>query len=792
MNKGNYPSNRSKRGKSKKRMGVMKDNAKKENHYDFEKQFTSGVSKQGKDRGSLKLKQNNYDKKHSGIRVVEDDPSKYSTTKKAGRNISYKSTYKYRAKRNSRIANNSPSYTKPKRAFRKSEKVRKSKREPKIPTGKTKTRMKRRSAYHSKANGASAKKLYTSPNKTAYINGFDSSKPSKPKYKSPGKQRSATGWYAGKVKSKVKREVKKVGNLKQKKISQRTPSSKSIHRSKTKINPKDQRTSLQNSKGKRAKSSKAFKSQKTIKSKTSGDEFVLNSETTDREGLSITYGVRSELSAKKSAMTVIRESQIKRDMNKDNLIKYLLEERKTMLELAESQKQELDLFKKEVRRVKTLSHYYPNNNELIIEESDKGSSSYESSEEDKKIMIASSQDLKISSFSNKSGGTNDPLRQSNHIPIRQTMDPLRSSNNPLMSSQDPFRQTMDPLRSSMPMKTNFDPLRSTNFSAPNFDPLRSTNYSSPPLTAKADSVYTAKIPENEKTSEFKNISNIFLEHLAKINNEEIMKFAEFTFRKIESIVQDLSQDVVALNNKNLNLMGVITDLKIKDLSGEKKLTKVEAEKLITEFEDGRLETNEDITAFHCDWETVDKQSEVPLIDSKNNAITIPDNLKRFGIAGKSVKKLHNVEGVEGNISERDPHPNHNAMNWESKSSKSVKDKKLSINSQDLFEFSNGTFTFNLEKTTKLKNKQKARNYKLSKNNSAEELPLSLSQSPQAPVDDLEGANENFSIEPSRVLDKKPPKDNQNSTKLNRTNNFKYFFMSKRGKEVSVYLFNLIR
>lgn len=784
ISKGNLPSQRSRRGKSKKRLSSTKGNLKKENQ-DFERLYSSVTNQAGKDRGSLKPKQLQADRRYSGIKVIEDDPNKYSTVKKAGKNISYKSTYKYRAKRNSRINNNSPSYTKPKRSFRKSEHVRKSKKEVKIPTGKAKSRVKRKSAFNTRNNGGtSAKKLYTSPNKTAFTSGFDSSKSGKPKYKSPGKQRSGTNWYGGKpkVKPKPKKDMRKMNSMKYRK-AQKTPSAKSIHNTKSKKIALEDRASLQNSKAKRAKSTKAFKSQKTIKSKTSGDEFVLNSDTTDREGLSMTYGARSELSGKKSAMTVIRESQIKRDKNKDNLIRYLLEERKGMMEKFEAQKQELDVFKKEVRRVKTLSQYYPNNNELIIEESDKGSSSYESSEENKKIMIASSQDLKISGYSNKSGGTNDPLRQSNHIPLRQTMDPLRSSNNPLMASQDPFRQTLDPLRSSMPMKVNFDPLRGTNFSAPNLDPLRSTNYSSPPLTAKADSVYTTKLPENEKASEFRRVSDTFMQHLARTENEEIIKFGEFTFRKIESIVQDLSQEVVALNNKNLNLMGVITDMRIKDLSGEKKLTKDEAERLITEFKDGKIDGNDDTNTLHCDWETVDKQSDLPLIDSKNNAITIPDNLKRFGISGKPINKLQSPEG-EGNMSERDLNPSPNAINWESKSSKSVKDKKLSINSQDLFEFSNGTFTFNLEKTNKLKNKQKAKNYKLSKNNSAEELPLSLSPSPQAPIDAKQGSDEKFTLDLIKTGGQNSIKSTSNSSKLNRTNNFKYFFMSKRGKEVT--------
>lgn len=445
----------------------------------------------------------------------------------------------------------------------------------------------------------------------------------------------------------------------------------------------------------KAKSTKHMEtpdSRKPLTNKSEKEEFELNSETTDRNNLSMTYGARSEISAKKSAMTVIRESQIKKNKEKEKLILYLLTERKQLQDTVKQQKKDLDVFKEEVRRVKTLSHYYPDNNELILEESDKNSSSYESSDDEDKVMIASAQDIKVDSYKSK-----DSLRNSN--PLRQTVDPLRASHNPLAQSLDPLRQAADPLRTSMPMNGACDPLRGTNFSAPNFDPLRSTNYSSPPLTTKAESVYTTKANDCEKIIEYKKLSDAFIKHLTSKNNEEDAKFAEFTFNKIEALFLNFNNEVIQLRDKNNNLMSIITDLKLKSTDQDCKITKEEGERLIQEHEEGKLEDSE-ITAFHCDWETVERHSEVQVIDSKNNKIKIPDNLMKFGILNKPAKKLKNLDEKDKKESPKD-------RNWESKSTKSNRekehnDKKLSINSQDLFEFQNGTFTYCIENKQKTK------------------------------------------------------------------------------------------
>lgn len=764
MNKSTRAKSRtkSKRASNKSKGSTRKDNG------DLSDKHIYGILDKGKNtksRDLIKVNKNS-EKKISlqNLIKIEDEEINYKKNKMGGIGTSYLAQNAYGVQRNKRLSAKarSPRTTNmmnnSKRSFRKSESSKKNQKfsnknslsqrnnnKSKNSIGVVKK--KKRSNMNSYGNTGS-RKQYTSPGKKI-LSSYDQ----RVNYKSPGKQPS--GWKSSLPIPKVKRKSKaSVYNPDSPPKDNKSIQSKSRKKGENAIDRVKKEIKISNS----IKNIRITPKSKKTGTNASGEEFELNSETTDQNELSITYGARSEISVKKSAMTVIIESQIRTNKNQEYLIKYLLDEREQLVEMVDKQKKELDTFKEEVRRVKTLSHYYPDNNELIVEESDKGYSSESSEEGEKKVMIASSQELKIDPLRSSSNGVN---------PLRQTIDPLRGSRVPLSNS-------IDPLRNSMPMNGSFDPLRSTNFSTPNIDPLRSTNYSSPPLTAKADSVYTTtKVTDNEKIKEFQNLSETFINHLKKRNNEEDTKFAEFTFGKIEGIINNLNNELSNTNEKNMNLLLVITDLKRRTFSSEKKITKEEGEKLIKEHKEGKLDQSE-VIGFHDDWETIDHKSEMQMIDSKNNKITIPGNLIKFGILDKPINKLTEIET-------KGPEMVNKEGVWETKSTKSAKDKekKLSLNSQDLFEFKNGTFTFNLEKNNKLRNKKKLKNFKLSKNSSAEELPLSN-------IVQVKGETLNSKVETEEKIEFDSKNSDRilekihsvtNHTKLNRSKNFKYFFMS---------------
>lgn len=768
-------SNRSKRAKSKKMIESNRE-GRKRNTPDTKNHFSFGIPGINKKKEKNRLKGGGNKTKHnrSQNQILNDDDKNYHHQRsKHGKNISSpKNQVSYKNKRVHRLSSKTSSFTNPKRSFRKSEH---SKKNHQKVNKNSKKRTKRKSHLQSSAKKSS----YKSPNKNSFL-GFE-----RINYKPSSKSKNLRGNIVPKI--KTRKEKKKILSSKSKARNESPTNKWKINRPVTRKTYSKKNSEIVPPIQPKAKSTKNLKTPKSKKSQTqgSGEEFELNSETTDQNEFSMTYGARSELSAKKSALTVIRETQIKRKQDevnkkKDNLIKYLLTERKEYLEKVEEQTKQLGTYKEEMRRVKTLSLYYPDNNDLIIEESDKSSSSYESSdEEDKKVMIASTQDIQeLSSVkSNKVNPlrqTIDPLRASQNPSMAKTFDPLRSSQNPSIS------KNFDLLRNSANMEPTSDPLRTTNFSAPNIDPLRSTNYSSPPLTTKAESIYTTKEGTDPKeVEEFRKLSNNFMQHMAKQVNEENYKYAEFTLNKMDSLIQNIKNELIETQKKNKDLLSVITELKLSN--NEAKVTKEEGENLIKAHEEGKLEVTQ-VETFYCDWEAM--RTSLKIEEENKNQIKIPENLKKF----EDKKKEKNQKKGKNSETGREKSPKKIA--WGAKSTKSDKDfemndKKLSINSQDLFEFKNGKYTYNHEKQ-KLKKKKimKIKNFSIQKNNSIDKLPMTtIHHQPQ--IQNTTNLNTgpqtqyfNVSINtnnPEKVLENLAGLGN-NSSKLHKTNNFKYFFM----------------
>lgn len=200
----NLNSQRSKRGKSKKKMSLTKERSFKDSNELSDKNIISAALEKNytKNRSFVKVNKNLEKKDKLKDLIKIEDEQLNSKKMKSSRGITYNNhQITNKSKRNTRMSARNPGigYEKPKRSFRKSEHVRKSQKLNKTVNSKTKPN-KRKAPLN---GGSSASKLYVSPNKTSYLGTYDRI----PNYKSPGKSKG-NKWTAA-VKPRSKKDSKK-------------------------------------------------------------------------------------------------------------------------------------------------------------------------------------------------------------------------------------------------------------------------------------------------------------------------------------------------------------------------------------------------------------------------------------------------------------------------------------------------------------------------------------------------------------------------------------------------------
>jgi len=292
---------------------------------------------------------------------------------------------------------------------------------------------------------------------------------------------------------------------------------------------------------------------------------------------------------------------------KEELVSLLLEERGDLLEQVDNRDKMIDSFKEEIRKIKTLSQYYPDNKDLILEEGEGSLKGRDSLDGDGEIFIVSTNSLNLENEKPKSLGLRGSydhrsdrkslLRQSNYIP----------SNTP-RKAEELFRGSVrtpspDNLTYNNAKSMDMDSAKGIGFNKPliniqtNLSELRVSNLSAP------DFSQTPRGPNSGvNLTPFPTLLDNFMRYLKSKNDDETYKFAEYTFLQIEKIFEEKERVVSKLKQKNFTLVSVLADYKEK----EKNMTAQELKNQIT------LDSHE-------------KKEKRKRLEK----IKIPDNLKRF-------------------------------------------------------------------------------------------------------------------------------------------------------------------
>lgn len=417
---------------------------------------------------------------------------------------------------------------------------------------------------------------------------------------------------------------------------------------------------------------------------------------------SITYDQNSEFSPRKSAPTAYDDAL---DTHQKNLLNYLLDERKKFISQVEDQSKMIQSFKEEIRKVKTLSHYYPDNRDLIIEEGEGMRDSMEEDEEPQRndVFIASSSD--VFNYDKANAGI---------IALRGSYDQLSSRDNPLRRSGNGYRPLSDDgnglrvnsqgqsprgkdpnfLRSigiDMEPEMSADPLRSSSNGIKNLrsstsaNPLRDSlrgdlvndSFEAPKDILRGDAAsirssirsqksYKFEIP-GDADEDFKEIPKLlenFIRYLTDKRDEETLKFAEFTFSKIRSIFENQQSRLKDTRSKNFSLVSIIADLKEKERLN---MIKNVSEGRLGGF--GRTVTNHiscdrdnQSTLFggslmiprdNDDWETLDMKSPDynPDAEAENKNLTIPINLQKFD---QNIQRMDILNSISSEREQKPP------------------------------------------------------------------------------------------------------------------------------------------
>ena len=319
------------------------------------------------------------------------------------------------------------------------------------------------------------------------------------------------------------------------------------------------------------------------------------------------------------------------NQNYEEMMSYLLDERNQFIQKVDHQNKLIDNFREEIRKIKTLSQYYPEDRTFVIEEEnserpinmdgqdgfynyeqqpggnqdqfDPLRASHDSVGSDKSGLLRKSSYFKVQSPDPEGGidplrsssngvvglgGGGDPLRSSSNglrdssnglgLSNGPNFDPLRGSSNGLRTSSNGLRESSNGLRgSNNGLRDSVNGLRasSTGFSSPN--PLHQRQNSSSQMSiprSKNDLINTQTINDislrdptatEGASHEVETLLNNFTKFVDdKFRNEELSKFAEFIFAKIQTLVQQQDAKIEGLKNKNFNLISVVAELKLKE------------------------------------------------------------------------------------------------------------------------------------------------------------------------------------------------------------------------------------
>jgi hypothetical protein len=259
----------------------------------------------------------------------------------------------------------------------------------------------------------------------------------------------------------------------------------------------------------------------------------------------------------------------------EDLVSLLLEEREDLLDQVENRDKMIDEFKEEIRKIKTLSQYYPDNKDLILEEGEGSQKGRDSIDGEGGALIVSTNSLNLENEKPKSIGLrgsydrrNDRknlLRQSNFIPSKSP----KAGNNELYlmtSMRTPSPDVTHQNAKSMDMDSTSSITKSrSGFNKPliniqsNISDLRVSNLSAPDFT------HTPRGPSKApQTTPIPTLIENFMGFLRNRNDDEVYKFAEYTFLQIEKAIHEKDRMVNKLKQKNFTLVSVLADYKEKE------------------------------------------------------------------------------------------------------------------------------------------------------------------------------------------------------------------------------------
>lgn len=354
----------------------------------------------------------------------------------------------------------------------------------------------------------------------------------------------------------------------------------------------------------------------------------------------------------------------------------------------QEQAEQIQSFKEEIRKVKTLSHYYPENRDLIIEEGDgmKDSSEGEYEEEGPKrneVLIASSSDLFTKdrneaeimalrgSYDRYSSDRDSALRKSengfnysvdniSHVRVSSQGQSPREEK-PIVMKSIEFEvkgKNADLLRSS---SNGFDPLRA---SAP-VNALRESHIGDKFNTTqvnlrssvRSEKSYKFDIIEgcDDEVKEIPPLFENFIKFLADKKDEETLRFAEFTFSKVENIFKNQQMKLKDSRTKNFSLISIISDLKQKEkLNMIKFMQEGNLRNTVINPLDSHREHNSSgfggslmVPSKTEDWEYFDMGGSDANIRNNNTKINIPDNLQKFDAEKTRIELLKNIHSSGG-------------------------------------------------------------------------------------------------------------------------------------------------
>ena len=273
------------------------------------------------------------------------------------------------------------------------------------------------------------------------------------------------------------------------------------------------------------------------------------------------------------------ESAPQSQNHQQEFVTHLLDERKEFIQRIEDQNKLIESLKEEIRRIKTLSQYYPDNRDLIIEEGEGGyedgggyggdGGGYRGSSSMERKVVISTNSLENDDDSYREGlmglrGSVDQRKSDRNNLLRQSNFIVTPGGTPTNNSFGGGGIGFGSSRSSniAPSSTGTGGMGGvgSSFGAKRADQsLRASNLSAPVQPQMWSSNKHVKVPNAVNVSEASNLSKAFLTHLEKLQNEETQKFAEFTFLRMQQMFSDLKTQVENLRNKNFSLVSLVSE-----------------------------------------------------------------------------------------------------------------------------------------------------------------------------------------------------------------------------------------